>query len=229
MTVSKAVGRLVLGVSVAAGIWACGAGMQPGGMPASALNPTTVGDLTKPLDQMSRADLWKEARHLKWISVRKQDRQCERGECRGRISAVRDQEPPGPAVIGQHGTIVARLENHGGGWLGWDRGAESKYGTRKGDQWTLIIAIQDGSAWKWVVAIARAAGTEAARVTEPAAWAVCDTTVADPNHPPAGTRALFYRCLATVGNGDSSPSTASGGLTDPGWLNCDQGCCTAGS
>ena len=210
--------------------WGC----RSGSVDPQNFNPQTVGDLPSPVASMTGDQLWTEGKRLGWALGKRQDRECRDGECKGRVDAVFGQEAPGPSRISSNGTIVARFANLGA-WGGLDnRGPEAKYGTTKGGSaMFLLIAIPNASApdgWSWIVREARVGDTGTTPVRN-GSWLWCTADQHNPDHPPAGTKSQFYKCIQPQnGNGNGGAVTAlSYSISDPGWLECEMGCCTAGS
>lgn len=191
-------------------------------------DPATVGDLTGPVASLTGDSLWKLGRSLVWTPGRIQPRDCAEGNCNARMDAVRWQEELNDTLISPNGTIVARFVNLGGG-SDEDRGPEARYGFAKsqGTEYYLI-AIRDAAAprgWSWILRMAFRGdqGTLPIRV---GVWGLCQADQYNPNHPPVGTKTEFYKCNYASQNGQSVVPLAYS-PQDPGWYDCEQGCCTA--
>ena len=202
------------------------------------MRPPPVVDLWKDIDAMTQDELWKVVYDLRndWVPSAPYRRNCEMGapgSCLGRIDAVRDTVP-GPTDVSGTGTIVARLYNLGAVNGGADRGAELKYGMRRvtGQDTMYVIIAKPGGAggWTWSVREAvRGGSIVPPRETVPGgAWITCDPGYG--SHP--GGKSAFYWCPSvTTENGAGAaefPEFRVYNPLDPGWLNCDAGCCTAG-
>jgi hypothetical protein len=200
--------------------------------------PPPVVDLSKDINAMTQGELWQAVFALNgfWdpgVPYRRDCAQGGSGTCLGRIDAVRDTVP-GPSDVSTNGTIVARLWNLGAVQGGGDRGAEQKYGIIRVtgvDTAYVIIAKPDGAGgWTWSVREAvRGGSSMPPRETVPGgAWITCDTSW--PNHP-SGKSAFYWCPAALTQNGAGAPEYPTLRLynpRDPGWLDCDSGCCTAG-
>ena len=193
-------------------------------------DPTTVGDLPTPVDEMTGDSLWKVTRGLGWTKGRTQSRNCAQGSCDGRMDAVSGQEKLNADRISINGTIVARFVNKGAGIFNADRGPEARYGFSKSDGTEyLLIAVKEASApdgWKWIVRVAFS-NDQGLMPIRAGDWRVCQRHEDPLNHPPEGTKTQFYSCGSTPQNGQGVMRLAYN-PNDPGWYDCEQGCCTAG-
>ena len=233
---------MLCGLTIAAGLVACerregtgGAGSTAAGATGSAVAAAVhlPGDLTSPIDDMTEGQLWTATTALVTLpEAAAQERKCRNGKCWGMIEAVANQKP-GPGSVNSNGTVVAVLKNFGDSQTGGaDRGAEDKYGTEMNpDKRYLLVARPNGSGgWRWAVRVAIKDGTrKPADSTAWGDWAVCKETQESDNTHPKG-KSAFYKCK------DIKPGTGTlasvffvrNNIDAPGWLDCEQGCCTAG-
>lgn len=179
---------------------------------------------------MSAGDLWDAGTALSYVKGPSQDRQCARGACKGRINAVANQKP-GPGTVVAYGTIVGEFVNRGKVKVLWpdeNMGSEDRYKSEKssGDRRYYLIARSDGSnGWTWTVREAVRGSSQLARETVlPGSWTDCTRDSTNSNHPRG--KAEFARCPHPTMNGQAQALTYD--PLDPGWLDCQQGCCTAG-
>lgn len=189
--------------------------------PATAARLALPGDLPKPLAQMTSDELWEFGQRLGYDNGPAQVRNCTRGACMGRVDAIRDQVA-GPGNISANGTIVARLMNLGRQGSGDDDGAENIYRTeRDGSARFYIIALPVDGGWRWTVRKAVNGGASAPEETAAGNWITCRHDRNNPGHPKG--RSEFARC--------AGPQGGAGGHfppNDPAWVECSDGCCTAG-
>lgn len=205
---------LTLSGVIAVGVLALGAG-RPTRPPLP-----LAGDLPKPLAQMTSQELWTFGNGLQYDNGPVQQRICARAGCNGRVDAVREQVP-GPANISANGTVVARLMNLGRQEGGQDEGAESIYGIeRDGAARFYLIALKTQDGWSWTVRKALPGGTGAPEELRAGNWIACRHDPNNPTHPKG--RSEFARCPGQGGAGALFPPT------DPAWIECSDGCCTAG-
>ena len=179
------------------------------------------GDLPKPLAEMTSGELWEVGQRLGYDNGPVQNRNCARGACMGRVDAIRDQVA-GPGNISANGTIVARLMNLGRQNSGEDDGPESIYGTeRDGSARFYIVALPVDGGWRWTVRKAVRNDGGAPAETRSGNWITCRHDPNNPTHPKG--RSEFARC--------PGPQGGAGGRfppNDPAWVECSDGCCTAG-
>jgi hypothetical protein len=189
--------------------------------PAGAARLALPGDLPKPLAQMTSGELWDVGQRLGYDNGPVQARNCARGGCMGRVDAIRDQVA-GPGNISANGTIVARLVNLGRQDGGEDDGAENIYRTeREGSARFYLIALPVDGGWRWSVRKAVAGDGGPATETAAGNWVTCRHDRNNPAHPKG--RSEFARC--------PGPQGGAGGHfppNDPAWVECSDGCCTAG-
>jgi hypothetical protein len=190
-------------------------------IPAPASRLALPGDLPKPLGQMTSGELWDVGQRLGYDNGPVQGRNCARGACMGRVDAVREQVA-GPGNISPNGTIVARLMNLGRQGSGDDDGPENIYRTeRDGSARFYIVAVPVDGGWRWSVRKAVRNDGNAPVETAAGNWVTCRHDRNNPAHPKG--RSEFARC--------PGPQGGAGGLfppNDPAWVECSDGCCTAG-
>lgn len=215
-----------LGLLSCLSAWTCATGRVATDPPIDRNN----GNLTRSIDQMSAGDLWDAGTALSYVKGPSQDRQCASGACQGRINAVANQRP-GPGNVVANGTIVGQFVNRGKVRFLWpdeNMGAEERYRSEKsgGDKRYYLIARSDGAnGWTWTVREAVRGSTALARETVPAgSWTTCTRDSTNPNHPQG--KSEFARCPHPTMNGQAQALMYN--PLDPGWLDCEQGCCTAG-
>ena len=212
---------------------------------APAARTPLPGDLGSHIDGMTPQQLWDAAKNIDFIPPSGQPfpRSCAKGNCFARIRAVKDQKP-GPGNISVYGTVVALLENLGSkeNSGGEDRGAEAKYGFGKEPKrmYLLVAMPTDTGGWRWAVRVAEDGSTQSAPSDSTAwgSWSVCEETESTGANHPKGVKAAFYGCDAykpgiggMTGNTTGSTTAAKrrpNNPLDPGWLDCELGCCTAG-
>ena len=233
---------MLCGLAIAAGLVACEKREGPGGAGSTAAGSTSSavaaavhlpGDLNSPIDDMTAGQLWNETNSLVTLPEdAAQERKCRNGKCWGMIEAVANQKP-GPGNVNSNGTVVAVLKNFGDSQTGGaDRGAEDKYGTEMNvNKRYLLVARPNGTGgWRWAVRVAVKDGmNQPADSTAWGDWAVCKETQQSDNTHPKG-KSAFYKCK------DIKPGAATlasvffvrNNIDAPGWLDCEQGCCTAG-
>jgi hypothetical protein len=224
MLVSRAFPAMLIGATVLS----CSAAA----VATTAIDPTRIGDLTLPVASMTGAQLFLNADTLRWKDGRNQDRDCVQGKCKADIDAVEGQEPPEAELIHDNGTIVARFQNKGSPFFGFNQGAEKKYGfSKRTNTEYYLIAIKDTSVpegWSWIV---RSASADDISTTPIASgrWTKCKRNDGhNANHPPVGTKSEFYRCGTAANPNGNGTATLLYTRDAPGWLDCDQGCCSAG-
>ncbi|HEU4797896.1 MAG TPA: hypothetical protein VFT63_03155 [bacterium] len=196
-------------------------------------------DLTIDVNVITEGQLWDAADRLTpfWDrGGRPQNRNCALGPmggCLGRINGIRDTLL-GPNSVKANGTIVAWLENLGAPGGGADRGAEQKYGTEmegpRRKRYYMIGLPNGPDRWKWEIRVAIQGSTDPSQKVREGEFITCDDSY--PDHP-TGTKATFWWCPARgVGSGTIARMARivpqSFNPLDPGWLDCEQGCCTAG-
>lgn len=190
-------------------------------VPSPATRVALPGDLPRPLAQMTSGELWDVGQRLGFDNGPVQNRNCSRGACMGRVDAVREQVA-GPGNISANGTIVARLVNLGRQGGGDDDGPENIYRTeRDGSARFYIIALAVDGGWRWTVRKAVQNDGNAPIETATGNWITCRHDRNNPAHPKG--RSEFARC--------AGPQGGAGGLfppNDPAWVECSDGCCTAG-
>lgn len=196
--------------------------------------PPRPGDLTKSIDTYSEQELEQFAQGIGFQAPHAaQARDCGAGNtCEARISALAGMSF-GPGNIGPHGTLVAlmQLTTPPSGNVEEDvyklrPGAGNKY---------YLIVLPDPNAgpapnpippegWvfaRWTLREVNGGGnptTVPPREVSSGVFRRCPD-----NHTPPSNQAMFSQC---------PDSSVAGPLRNdpdaPGWLNCDQGCCTAG-
>lgn len=186
-----------------------------------------TGNLPQAIRTMRADSLFIEGRKLSYVSAPWQKRNCEKGSCKARVQAVKNQKP-GPGNVTTNGTIVARLRNRGD-WFGTvDKGIEEKYDLKRLDDeegMYYLVAISDGAqGWSWGIYEAIKGDTSRVTPIKSGTWADCTRDTRNKKHPQGDSE--FARC---------PHPTDGAGVTalrydplDPAWLDCQQGCCTAG-
>jgi len=233
---------ILCAATIAAGLAGCGrsetgagAGMTAAGSTSAAVLRQLPGDLGSPIDGMTDGQLWSATENMVTLpEAAAQERKCRNGKCWGMIEAI-DNQTAGPSNVSVNGTVVAVLKNFGDsptGTGGADRGAEDKYGTEmNADKRFLLVARPDSvSGWRWAVRVAVRNGTKTpADSTAWGTWAVCKETQQSDNTHPKG-KSAFYKCKEIKPGPGTATATffVRNNIDAPGWLDCDQGCCTAG-
>ena len=230
---SRSLRKLLAVVAMSAFVYACSGGDGGGsdtGSPAAdsasdAMNNPPV-HLTKSIDEMTSGELWDAGFALNgdWAVGKPQDRKCGTAgtiDCRGAIDAIKNFTP-GPDSVHANGTIVARLRNFGAS--NQDVGVEGRYKMAFADttnpnatKYYMVARPDTAGGWKWSVRVAVKGGTTSPPdTTRTGTWIVCDS---NSTHPTGVSE--FFKCNAGPGAVTYDP-------TDPGWLRCSSGCCTAG-
>jgi len=192
---------------------------------------TNPGDLPDDLTNMSATDLEDFARKIDSIVGTEQPRRCRgtpqcdagTGRTMAQVQTFVGQEKLDLQNVGQHGTLVMRLRNTRPGG-----GREARYDLLPGAHVYYVIAskAQDGSlTWTMQELILSGPNPQKGR-TMPGAWRECG----EDHTPPANQLPQFWACPGIISaTAAGRPSGRVGDpLTDPAWMTCSDGCCTAG-
>lgn len=215
--------NVLFAAAVMLAVWGC-SGVEADTAPVIA----GTGDLPKAIGTMTAGELFDAGEKLSFVSGPWQTRNCAKGSCKARIQAVKSQKP-GPGNVTTNGTIVARLKNRGS-WLGTkDEGIEEKYKLKRfSDDKSAyyLVAIGDGSGgWRWGIYEAIEGGPNVLVPTDTGAWTPCTRDVGNRKHPQGESE--FAKCPHPSSVANQTQALNYDPL-DPGWLDCQQGCCTAG-
>lgn len=178
--------------------------------------------LRRPIGQMTPAELWHLGDSLYFVEGPEQRRGCAQGNCDARFDAIVNQNP-GPSSLGPDGIIVARIVNTGSPFFGADEGNERVYGVPKarGGVVYYMLGLSDGSGgWRWSIRKADRNDTvrRGPEEIDDGSWSACTHEPQLSGHP--RRQSMFWSCSRATVTFDDPIA--------PGWLECEQGCCTAG-
>ena len=187
-----------------------------------------VGTLDKPIGQYTGAEMRDFVQHLHWTGGHDRERVCAGDPaCVGpnpgkktlvRIDAVDTEDSLSTRSLPANGVIAARLQN---------RGAldEARYHLKPGGQYDYYLIVYAGDSagtWRLEQLEHTTAGYSLSEIGR-GTFKGCD-------HPfLPGARADFKSCATAAGSGQMRlvPQGSDPTLTDPIWIACSSGCCTA--
>jgi hypothetical protein len=163
----------------------------------------------------------------KWHEHGKQARDCTGGKsCQAQLSAIDGQQEisPDDAEGNGFGTVVVRMQN----LAGTDKEVENMYALKGGAfKYYMIAHKASATTMSWTLHEVPNGGT--ATEISHGTWTACDKY----DHDSARLAdAMFATCAKAHVTGDTAKKNGKKKFddpTDPAWMTCVDGCCTAGN